>query len=132
MHPLHAQRKSGTLTMALPGEPSCRWLLLCIDLAAAAAGAGGAAFASLRSVQLCSRMAVRGVFTSDIKFGLNVRARQLCSSARCAHGLFVSMHALVHCTQARRQPYNPRALPAALAVAASRHGVLPHPGAGLL
>lgn len=60
------------LQLALPSEPSRRWMLLCLDLHAAAAGAGGALFASLRSVQLCSCMSVRGVFTSDVKFSIKV------------------------------------------------------------
>jgi hypothetical protein len=57
--------------MALPGE-SRRWTLLCLDLAAAARGAGARGFAALRSMQLCSTMSVRGVFTSDIRFSLKV------------------------------------------------------------
>jgi hypothetical protein len=65
------QRKSGTLTLAMPA-PSRRWTLLCIDLAAAAATASCAPFACLRSVQLCSNMSVRGAFSSEARFGIQV------------------------------------------------------------
>jgi hypothetical protein len=70
------QRAHGKLPLALP-SPSRRWTLLCVDLAAAARTAGGAPFAALRSLQLCSTMSVRGAFSSDIRFGLEVR-RWLC------------------------------------------------------
>lgn len=66
------QRKTGTLQLSLP-DVTKRWTLLCIDLAAAALGANGCAYSCLRAVQLCSRMSVRGVFTSDIKFGIKAR-----------------------------------------------------------
>ena len=72
--PRPCQRKNGTLQLAFPSA-SRRWTLLAIDMAAAAAAAGGPAYAALRSVQLCSTMSVRGAFVSDLKFGLKVRVQ---------------------------------------------------------
>ena len=80
------RRKPGVLHLELPADKHTgRWTLLGIDLAAAAhAAAGGgsgstsaAEFAALRSVQLCASMAVRGVFSSDARFGLEALPRDM-------------------------------------------------------
>ncbi|KAI8472679.1 MAG: hypothetical protein J3K34DRAFT_519551 [Monoraphidium minutum] len=70
------KRKNGTLSLAVPDATS-RWTLLCVDMAAAARAASGCKFVSLRSLQLCSTMSVRGVFTSDIRFGLKSLPREM-------------------------------------------------------
>jgi hypothetical protein len=69
--------------VTLKDPPAC-WLLLAVDLAAAVAtaGSGGSgggssssqpsAYSHLKGLQLCSTLTVRGVFTSDIRFGLQV------------------------------------------------------------
>jgi hypothetical protein len=66
----------------LKDPPAC-WMLLSVDLAAAVAAAGSSAnvgsssaqpspYNHLQGLQLCSTLTVRGVFTSDIRFGLQV------------------------------------------------------------
>jgi hypothetical protein len=67
----------------LKDPPAC-WLLLSVDLAAAVAAAGSSSsgggnsstqpspYSHLKGLQLCSTLKVRGVFTSDIRFGLQV------------------------------------------------------------
>lgn len=40
--------------------------------AVAAGGAGASPFKALKSIQLCSTITVRGVFSSDVRFSLKV------------------------------------------------------------
>ncbi|KAF6264700.1 hypothetical protein COO60DRAFT_1654818 [Scenedesmus sp. NREL 46B-D3] len=80
----NVKKKARCVQYTLKDLPSC-WMLLSVDLAAAVAtaagsgvsgGASGSAqpspFSHLKGVQLCSTLTVRGVFTSDIRFGLQV------------------------------------------------------------
>jgi hypothetical protein len=76
------QRKAGCMQYTLKDPPSC-WMLLSVDLAAAVAAAAACSSSSsntqpsslyshLKGLQLCSTLTVRGAFTSDIRFGLQV------------------------------------------------------------
>jgi hypothetical protein len=45
-----------------------------LQAAVAAGGAGVSPFKALKSIQLCSTITVRGAFSSDVRFGLQVRS----------------------------------------------------------
>lgn len=55
------------------GDPSSRWCVLALDLAAAVAALTSSPYASLRSVQLCANARVRSMYTSNFKFDLQAR-----------------------------------------------------------
>lgn len=57
--------------MQLPVQPSGKWSILAIDMREALA-AQQHTYSSLKSVQFCANQSVRGVFTSDLKFSLQV------------------------------------------------------------
>jgi len=59
--------------LSLP-DPPAGWALLCLDLqsSVAAGGAGVSPFKALKTIQLCSTITVRGAFSSDVRFGLQV------------------------------------------------------------
>lgn len=67
--PLLLQRKATSVQLSLP-DPPAKWATLAVDLhQALATHSPTAQFECLRGVQLCAKLCVRGVFTSDIKFG---------------------------------------------------------------
>jgi hypothetical protein len=47
-----------------------------LQAAVTAGGAGASPFKTLKSLQLCSTITVRGAFSSDVRFGLQVRSEQ--------------------------------------------------------
>ena len=49
-----------------PEEPG--WTMLCLDLPALVEAQSGMVYGSLKSLQLCSYMLLRGCYTSDLKF----------------------------------------------------------------
>jgi hypothetical protein len=46
--------------------------VILLQAAVAAGGAGASPFKALKSIQLCSTITVRGAFSSDVRFGLQV------------------------------------------------------------
>ncbi len=76
-----AQKKA--TAVQLPVQPSGRWGILAIDMREALA-AQQHTYASLRSVQFCANQSVRGVFTSDLKFSLQVGAGAVLPSSAAA------------------------------------------------
>lgn len=85
------------MQLSLP-DPPAGWTLLSLDLQAAVAAAGGpggvsSPYKSLKSIQLCSTMTVRGAFSSDVKFGLQVRtAVCVCVQVNVCGCMWVRMH----------------------------------------
>ncbi len=68
------QRKSNGIQIPY-AHPSHRWCVCAVDLAACVARFSSSPLHSLRSVQLCSWLTVRSMYTSDLKFGLHVSVR---------------------------------------------------------
>jgi Protein of unknown function (DUF667) len=52
---------------------SSKWCMLALDLPAACSLFGSSPYQYVRSLQICATINIRGIFTSDIKFSLEVR-----------------------------------------------------------
>ena len=68
--------KGGT-AVQIPFQPSSKWYIACIDLAAALAEISQAKFVQLKSIQLCATMLARNAFTSDIKYAPSSLPREM-------------------------------------------------------
>lgn len=79
---------------------SGEWTLLAIDLAAAVSRTG-ATFSSVRRLQLCAHMHVRGAYTSDLVYSAKVHTKPRASENPCLNG-FVPIDSS-HCA-----PFIPR------------------------
>jgi len=73
------RRKSGGIQIPFPNL-SHRWCVLGLDIAAALKPFTSSPFHSMRSVQLCSWMTVRSIYTSDLKFSLQNLPRDMAMS----------------------------------------------------
>lgn len=66
------QRKSSGIQIPFPGA-SHRWCIVALDLAGSLSSFTTSPMHSVKSIQLCSWLTVRSMFTSDLKFSLKVR-----------------------------------------------------------
>ena len=69
--------KGGTALHIPLVDPSPKWYIMCIDLAAALAEVTASPFEMLRGMQLCATMLVRNAFTSDIKYSATTLPREM-------------------------------------------------------
>ena len=69
--PYRSQRKSHGIQIPFP-KSSHRWCVMAVDLLGALKQFSLSPFQCLKSVQLCSWITVRGAYTSDFKFNLQV------------------------------------------------------------
>lgn len=73
------RRKSGGIQIPFPNL-SHRWCVLGLDMALALKPFTSSPFHSVRSIQLCSWMTVRSIYTSDLKFSLGNLPRDMAMS----------------------------------------------------
>ncbi|GLC33983.1 hypothetical protein PLESTB_000825300 [Pleodorina starrii] len=84
------KRKSNGVQLAFP-RASHRWCVLAVDLRDALRGFTSSPFASIKSIQMCSWLTVRTMFTSDYRFSLE----SLPSDMALSHALDTGMFEMV-------------------------------------
>lgn len=68
---LPSQKKASGIQLPVPNPP-LGWCTFALDMVAALKRNTSSPFVALRSIQLCSKLSARGVFTSDIRFSAQV------------------------------------------------------------
>ncbi|GLI66011.1 hypothetical protein VaNZ11_009714 [Volvox africanus] len=81
------KRKSSGVQLAFP-HASHRWCVLAVDMCAALRGLTSSPFAFIKSIQMCSWLTVRTMFTSDYKFTLENLPSDMALSHALDSGVF--------------------------------------------